>query len=183
MKEMIAKLQERIGKAADGVIGRIQREENDLHIRFSYLAKPDRLNPSTYTSKDDVMQWRQSLQQFKERADSLAKLYGNADPDLGNALLQQRINQAIAEQIKKELMQSFPWDVIKKKNQLTQEFVSEFGALLTFYYNNWGSWKTGSAAGAPSFDDPRLASTFQSLKDKVSAVGAQIEDQYRAMTR
>jgi hypothetical protein len=98
-------------------------------------------------------------------------------------LLQQRINQAITTQIKKELMQSFPWDVIKKKNQLTQEFVSEFGALLTFYYNNWGSWKTGSAAGAPSFDDPELASTFQSLKDKVNAVGAQIEDQYRAMTR
>jgi hypothetical protein len=183
IQEMVGKLQERIGKATDAVFGRIQKEESDLHIRLSYLTKPDRLNPSTYTSKDDVTQWRQSLQQFKERADSLAKLYGNADPDLGNALLQQRINQAIAEQIKKELMQSFPWDVIKKKNQLTQEFVSEFGALLTFYYNNWGSWKTGSAAGAPSFDDPRLASTFQSLKDKVSAVGAQIEDQYRAMTR
>jgi hypothetical protein len=183
IQEMVTKLQERIGKATDAVFGRIQKEESDLHIRLSYLTKPDRLNPSTYTSKDDVTQWRQSLQQFKERADSLANLYENADPDLGNALLQQRINQAIAEQIKKELMQSFPWDVIKKKNQLTQEFVSEFGALLTFYYNHWGSWKTGSAAGAPSFDDPKLASTFQSLKDKVSAVGAQIEDQYRAMTR
>jgi hypothetical protein len=183
IQEMAAKLHERIGNATDAVFGRIQKEENDLHIRFSYLTKPDRLNPNTYTSKDDVTQWRQSLQQFKERADSVAKLYENADPDLGNALLQQSINQAIVEQIKKELMQSFPWDVIKKKDQLTQKFVSEFGALLTFYYNNWGSWKTGSSAGAPSFDDPKLASTFQSLKDKVSAVGAQIEDQYRAMTR
>jgi hypothetical protein len=183
MREMISKLQERIGKAADQVIGRIQKEENDLHIRFSYFTKPDRLNPSTYTSRDDVTQWRQSLQQFKERADSLAKLYENADLDLGNALLQQRINQAIAEQIKKELIQSFPWDVIKKKNQLTQEFVSEFDGLLTFYDNNWGSWKTGSPAGVASFDDPKLASTFQSLKDKVSAVGAQVEDQYRAMVR
>ena len=180
---MVAKLKERVGKATDAVIGRIQKEENDLHIRLSYLTKPDRLNPSTYTSKDDVTQWRQSLQQFKERADSLAKLYENADLDLGNALLQQRINQAIAEQIKKELIQSFPWDVIKKKNQLTQEFVSEFGALLNFYDNNWGSWKAGSAASVPSFHDPELASTFQSLKDKVSAVGAQIEDQYRALTR
>jgi hypothetical protein len=148
MQEMAAKLQERIGKATDAVFGRIQKEESDLHIRLSYLTKPDRLNPSTYTSKDDVMQWQQSLQQFKERANSLAKLYENANLD-----------------------------------QLSQEFVSEFGALLTFYYNNWGSWKTGSAAGAPSFDDPKLASTFQSLKDKVSAVGVQIEDQYRAMTR
>jgi hypothetical protein len=183
LQEMVAKLKERIGKATDAVIGRIQKEESDLHIRLSYLTKPDRLNPSTYTSKDDVTQWRQSLQQFKERADSLAKLYENADLDLGNALLQQRINQGIATQIKKELLQSFPWDVIKKKNQLTQEFVSEFGALLTFYDNNWGSWKTGSAGGVASFDDPKLASTFQSLKDKVNAIGAQIEDEYRAMTR
>ena len=182
-QEMIAKLQERIGKATDAVFGRIQKEESDLHIRLFYLIKPDRLNPSTYTSKDDVTQWRQSLQQFKEKADSLAKLYENSDSDLENALLQQRINQSIAGQIKKELMQSFPWDTIKKKNQLTQEFVSDFSALLTFYYNNWGSWKTGSTAGAPSFDDPKVASTFQSLKDKVSTVGAQIEDQYRAMTR
>ena len=180
---MIAKLQERIGKATDAVFGRIQKEESDLHIRLFYLIMPDRLNPSTYTSKDDVTQWRQSLQQFKEKADSLAKLYENSDSDLENALLQQRINQSIAGQIKKELMQSFPWDTIKKKNQLTQEFVSDFSALLTFYYNNWGSWKTGSTAGAPSFDDPKVASTFQSLKDKVSTVGAQIEDQYRAMTR
>ena len=183
IQEMVGKLQERIGKATDAVFGRIQKEESDLHIRLSYLTKPDRLNPSTYTSKDDVTQWRQSLQQFKERADSLAKLYENADLDLGNALLQQRINQAIAQQIKKELIQSFPWDVIKKKNQLTQEFVSEFGDLLNFYDNNWGSWKAGSAAGVPSFHDPKLVSTFQSLKDKVSAVGAQIEDQYRALTR
>jgi hypothetical protein len=183
IQEMVAKLKERVAKATDAVIGRIQKEENDLHIRLSYLSKPDRLNPSTYTSKDDVTQWRQSLQQFKERADSLAKLYENADLDLGNALLQQRINQAIAEQIKKELIQSFPWDIIKRKNQLTQEFVSEFGDLLNFYDNNWGSWKAGSAAGVPSFHDPKLASTFQSLKDKVSAVGAQIEDQYRALSR
>jgi len=183
IQEMIAKLQERIGKATDAVFGRIQKEESDLHIRFSYLTKPDRFNPNTYTSKDDVAQWRQTLQQFKEKADALAKLYENADLDLGNALLQQRINQAIADQIKKELIQSFPWDIIKKKNQLTQEFASEFGALLTFYDDNWGSWKTGSAAGVPSFEDPKLASTFQSLKDKVSGVGAQIEDQYRAMTR
>ena len=183
IREMVEKLKERIGKATDAVIGRIQKEESDLHIRLSYLTKPDRLNPNAYTSKDDVTQWRQTLQQFKERADSLAKLYENADPDLGNALLQQRINQAIAAQIKKEILQSFPWDIIKKKNQLTQEFVSDFGALLTFYDNNWGSWKTGSTAGVPSFDDPKLASNFLSLKDKVSSVGAQIEDQYRAMTR
>jgi hypothetical protein len=183
VQEMIAKLQDRIGKATNGVMGRIRDGENDLHIRLTYLTKPDRFNPTTYTSKDDVEQWRQTLQQFKEKADALAKLYENADLDLGNALLQQRINQAIADQVKRELIKSFPWEIIKKKNQLTQEFVSEFGALLTFYGNNWGSWKTDFPGGVPSFNDPKLASTFRSLKDKVNAVGAQIEEEYQAMIR
>jgi hypothetical protein len=182
MQEMAAKLHERVGKATDQVMGRIQKEELDLYSRFTYLRKPDRLNPSTYTSRDDVQQWRQSLQQFKEKADTVDKLYANADLDLGNALIQQRINQAVAEQIKKALLQSFPWEIIKKKNQLISEFVSDFGDLLTFYDKNWGSWKPGSAAGAPAFDDPQVAAGYQSLKEKVSVVGTQIEDQYKAMT-
>ena len=183
MQEMIAKLRERIGKAVDEVMGRIRKEEGDLYLRFSYCRKPDRLNPATYASKDDVEQWRQSLQQLKEKADTVEKLYTNADQDLGNALIQQKINQTIAEQVKKELLQSFPWDIIRKKNELMKEFVAEFGDLLTFYDKNWGSWKTDAAADRPSFDDPKLGSTFQLLKDKINAVGAQIEDQYKAMTR
>ena len=183
MQEMAAKLHERVGKAVDEVMGRIRNEEGDLYRRFSSFRKPDRLNPSTYTSKDDVEQWRQSLQQFKEKADTVDKLYANADPDLGNALIQQRINQAIAQQIKKALLDSFPWDIINRKNQLIKEFVSDFGDLLTFYDSNWASWKTASTAGAPAFDDPKLAASYQVLKEKVNAVGAQIEDQYRAMTR
>jgi len=183
MQEMAAKLHERVGKAAEEVMGRIRNEEGDLYRRFSSFRKPDRLNPSTYTSKDDVEQWRQSLQQFKEKADTVDKLYANADPDLGNALIQQRINQAIAQQIKKSLLDSFPWDIINRKNQLIKEFVSDFGDLLTFYDNNWASWKRDSATAAPAFDDPKLAASYQVLKEKVNAVGAQIEDQYQAMTR
>ena len=183
MQEMAAKLHERVGKAAEEVMGRIRNEEGDLYRRFSSFRKPDRLNPSTYTSKDDVEQWRQSLQQFKEKADTVDKLYANADPDLGNALIQQRINQAIAQQIKKSLLDSFPWDIINRKNQLIKEFVSDFGDLLTFYDNNWASWKRDSTTAAPAFDDPKLAASYQVLKEKVNAVGAQIEDQYRAMTR
>jgi predicted metal-dependent phosphoesterase TrpH len=182
-QEMAAKLRERVGKAADEVMGRIRKEEGDLYNRFSYLRKPDRLNPNTYTSKNDVEQWRQLLQQFNEKADTVDKLYANADLDLGNALIQQRINQGIAEQIKKALLSSFPWDIIKRKNQLIKEFVSDFGNLLTFYANNWASWKKDSAGGAPAFDDPKLAASYQSLKEKINAVGTQIEDQYQAMTR
>jgi len=183
MREMIAKLRERIGKATDQVLGRIRKEEVDLNIRFSYFRKPERLNPATYTSKDDVEQWRQSLQKLKEKAETVEKLYANADQDLGNALIQQRINQGVAEQVKNELLKSFPWDIIKKKNQLMKEFVSVSADLLTFYDKNWGSWKTDTAAGAPSFDDSKLASTYQHLKDKINTVGAQIEDQYKTMLR
>src|SRR5690349_14229017 len=68
MREMAAKLQQRVGKATDEVIGRIKKEEDVLSIRLSYFRKPDRLNPATYTSKDDVEQWKQALQQLKEKA-------------------------------------------------------------------------------------------------------------------
>src|SRR5262249_18374308 len=84
MQEMTVKRQERCGKADDEVMGRIQKEEGDLKSGLPYLIKPDRLNPSTYTSRDDVQQWRQSLQQFKAKADTVDKLYANADLDLGN---------------------------------------------------------------------------------------------------
>jgi hypothetical protein len=181
MREMVAKLQQRVGKAADQVMGRIKKQEDDLEVRFAYFRKPDRLNPATYSSKEDVAQWQQSLQRLKQSADVVEKLYASADQDLGNALIQQRINQSIAEQIKNELLRSFPWDIIKKKNQLLKEFIPEFGDLLAFYDKNWGSWKTGSTTSAPSFDEPKLASAYQGLKDKINASGSQIEDLYKKM--
>ena len=183
MREMAAKLQQRVAKATDEVIGRIKKEEDALSIRLSYFRKPDRLNPATYTSKDDVEQWKQALQQLKEKADTVERLYAYADQDLGNALIQQRINQPIAEQIKNELLRSFPWEAIKKRNQLMKEFVSEFGELLTFYDENWGSWTTGASSGTLSFNEPKLASTYGVLKDKINATGAQIEDEYKKMMR
>jgi hypothetical protein len=183
MQEMVAKLQERIGKAADQVMGRIRTEEGNIYRSFSSFRKPERLNPATYTSKDDVNEWMQSLQQLKGKEENLQKLYANADPDLANALLEQRINQAIAEQIKKELLQTFPWDVIKRKDQLMKEFISQVGELLEFYNKNWGLWKADPTSHTTTFDDPKLASGFQYLKDKINATGLQIEDQYKEMMR
>ena len=43
---------ERLTKAADKVLNRIQAEENDLYLRVSYFEKPERLNPNSYASKD-----------------------------------------------------------------------------------------------------------------------------------
>ena len=75
-------------------------------------------------------------------------MYADAEQDLGNALVQQRINQSIADQIKNELLKSFPWDVIKKKSSLMRDFIAEHDEFLTFYDTNWGAWKPGSE-GSP----------------------------------
>jgi hypothetical protein len=183
MKEMISKLQDRIQKAADAVLGRIQKEEVDIRLKFSYLRKPERLDPNSYGSKDDVKTWRDSVQQLKDKENGLDKLYADAEPDLGNALIQQRINQSVADQIKNELLQSFPWAVIKKKSELMRDFIAEHDDLLNFYDQNWGSWKAGSTPGTATFDDPKLAATFQDLKGKINNTGKQIEDQYKAMVQ
>jgi hypothetical protein len=183
MQDMISKLQDRIKKAADAVIGRIQKEEADVRLKFAYLRKPERLDPNSYGSKDDITVWRNSLEQLKNKETGLDKLYADVDLDLGNALVQQQINQSIADQIKNELLKSFPWSVIKKKSELMHDFIAEHDDLLTFYDTNWGSWKPGSQPGTATFADAKLAATFQGLKDKTSATGQQIEEQYKVMTQ
>jgi hypothetical protein len=181
MQEMVSKLQGRIKTAADAVLGRIQKEEADVRIRFNYFRKPERLDPNTYGSKDDITVWRDSLQQFKDKENGLDKLYADAEQDLGNAMVQQRINESIADQINKELLTSFPWSVIRKKSQLMREFIGEHDDLLKFYDQNWGTWKPGSQPGTATFADAKLAATFQNLKDKINTTGKQIEEQYQLM--
>jgi hypothetical protein len=183
MQEMINKLQDRIKKAADAVLGRIQKEEAGVHLKFSYFRKPERLDPNTYGSKEDVVAWRDSLQKLKDQESGLDKLYADAEQDLGNALVQQRINQSIADQIKNELLKSFPWAIIKRKSSLMRDFIAEHDDLLTFYDKNWGSWQPGSEGSAPIFADPKLAATFQALKDKINGTGEQIEEQYKMMVQ
>jgi hypothetical protein len=177
VQAMISKVQDRIRNATDQVMGRFQKEENDLYIRFSYFNKPNRLNPSTYSSKEEIALWQQSLQQLKEKEATLEKLYAEADQDLGNALIQQKINTALTEQIKNELLKTFPWGTIRKKTQLMQEFIAEQGSLLAFYDQNWATWKPGTA----TFNDEKLTATYQSLKEKIIATGLQIEGEYKTM--
>ncbi len=40
-----------------------------------------------------------------------------------------------------------------------------------------------SVGSAPIFADPKLAATFQALKDKINGTGEQIEDQYKMMVQ
>jgi hypothetical protein len=181
MQEMISKLKDRISTAANQVIGRIQKEETALRIKYSYLRKPERLDPNTYGSKEEISQWQDSVRQLSQKEELLERLYANADQDLGNALTQQKINQAVAEQVKNELLGSFPWSTIKKKNELMRDFAAENDALLSFYDKSWGTWKPGPEKGTATFDDQQLAATYQTLKEKINATSLQIEAQYKAM--
>jgi hypothetical protein len=177
MQEMISKLKDRVSNASGQVMGQIRREESDLYIRFSYFNKPNRLDPNTYSSKQDITLWQQSLQQLREKEAALEKLYAEANQDLGDALIQQKINPALSDQIKNELIKSFPWETIRKKSQLMQQFIAEHGDLLAFYNQNLGTWKPGTA----TFDDQKLTSTYKNLKEKITATGIQIEDDYKTM--
>ena len=177
VQEMISKVQDRVRNASDQVMGRIQKEESQLYIKFLYFNKPDRLDPNTYSSKEDIALWQQSLQQLREKEGTLEKLYAEADQDLGNALIQQGVNPEISEQIKNELLKTFPWETIRNKNHSIQEFIVEHGDLLAFYNQNWATWKPGTA----TFDDQKLTATYKKLKEKIIATGLQIEGKYKTM--
>ena len=73
---------ERLTKAADKVLNRIQSEESDLYLRVSYFEKPSRLDPNSYASKDEVAQWQGMLQQLKEKHDLVAQLYADVGKNL-----------------------------------------------------------------------------------------------------
>ena len=177
VQEMISKVQDRVHNAADQVMGRIQREESELYVRFSSFNKPNRLDPNTFSSKEDIALWQESLQRLREKEATLEKLYADADLDLGNALMQQKINPTLSEQIKNELLKSFPWETIRKKNQLMQEFIAEHGDLLALYDQSLGTWKPANG----TFDDQKLTATYKNLKEKIISTGLQIEGEYKTM--
>jgi hypothetical protein len=183
LQDMIAKLQGRIQQATDAVIGRIEKTEADVHLRFTYLRKPERLDPNSFASKDDITSWRTSVQQTRDMENTLDKYYAEANVDLGTALIQQQINPAIADQIRNEILKSFPWPTIKKKSELMKQFIDAHEELLAFYDKNWGTWKRGAAPGSAVFDDPSVGATFRTLKEKISTIGQQIDDQYEALVQ
>jgi hypothetical protein len=86
-------------------------------------------------------------------------------------------------QIKKTLLASLPWDVIKAKSQLMRDFLSEQTELLNFYDQNWGAWKPGTEPNTAVFDNPDLANKYQALKSKIAATTDQLKIKYQAMVQ
>lgn len=171
-------LKERIGYAANKVMIPLAQAEDKLYNRFSYFQKPERLDPNTFSSKDEVTAWRDSLKQLRGDEELVERLYANVSDAFENALLSQRISGPLAASIKKQIVGTIPWEVVQKKERLVSEFIENHGKLLTFYETNWGTWKASSRAGVPAFDNPKLADTYQQLRDKITTSGQQIVQLY-----
>jgi hypothetical protein len=179
-KTMLEAAQQALGDAANKVLNRIQTEESDVHTRLGYFEKDDRLDPSTFKSVDEVVQWRTLLAELKQRSESVADLYDNLGKYLDVALRNAKVNEQIAARFKEEVVNGFPWDTIHKKSALMSEYITDHGKLLDFYEKNWGSWK--AASGTVIFQDAHLAVTFQKLRDQIIATGKELDEQYKAMS-
>ena len=162
--------------ASEAVMVRITNQEKDVRNRFAYFQKPERLDPNSFATKEEIDPWRTLLDELKQSKDLAAKLYLNADADLDNALTNQRLTRKIVDPVRKELISTFPWESINKRNQLLQTYIDEHRSLLDFFAANWGTWSKGAEVGKPVFSDRKLAATYQGIRDKLSGLGKQITD-------
>lgn len=173
---------ERLTNAADKVLNRIQDEENDLYLRVSYFEKPDRLNPNSYASREEVAQWQGMLQQLKEKHDLVAQLYADLGKDLDAALKDAGASKELVDHFKKLVMDGFPWEEIEKKKKLIADFIDEEGKLLSFYDKNWGSWTMSTNPSKPEFTSASAANIYKRLRVQIVDTSEQIEKEYKTMS-
>jgi hypothetical protein len=175
-QEAVQILKERIGAASETVMVRITNQEKDVRTRFGYFQKPERLDPNSFSAKEEIDPWRTLLDDFKQSRDLAVKLYLSADQDLDNALTNQHLTRKIADPVRKQLISTFPWESINKRNQLLENYINEHRSLLDFFANNWGTWSKGPEVGKPVFAGSKLAAAYEGIRDKVTALGKQITD-------
>jgi hypothetical protein len=173
---------ERLTKAADKVLNRIQTEENDLYLRVNYFEKPSRLDPNSYASKQEVAQWQGTLQQLKEKHDLVSGLYADLGKDLDAELKNAGASEELVSQFKKLVMDGFPWEEIEKKKKLINDFIDEEGKLLLFYDKNWGSWTPNTDPDKPEFNSASATNIYKRLREQILSTSEQIEKEYKAMS-
>jgi hypothetical protein len=173
---------ERLTKAADKVLNRIQSAESDLYLRVNYFEKPSRLNPNGYKSKEELAQWQGILQQLKEKHDLVAQLYSDVGKDLDTELRNAGGNEEIVARFRKFIMDGFPWETIEKKKNLIADFIDEQAKLLLFYEKNWGSWTSAGDSNKPEFTSASAANIYKRLREQIQNTSEEIENQYREMT-
>ena len=173
-----AALRHTVAASVGKVIDRIQGEEAQLYRRLSYFQKPERLDPNTYASVDEVQNWQKLLQQLHEKGDLVASLYANAGKNLDAELTNAKINAQVAQRVRQMVLDGFPWDIIQKKKQLFQQYVEAHGELLTFYEKNWGAWDAGQPL---KFKTAQLTSAYRKIKERIVSAGKELDQQYKAM--
>jgi hypothetical protein len=173
---------ERMNKATEKVLNRIQTEENDLYLRVGYFSKAERLNPNSYGSKDDIAQWRGMLDQLKQKHELVEQLYADLDKDLTTELKTTGVNEQSINRYKKLITDGFPWETIEKKKQLIDQYIDEHGKLLTFYEKNWGMWKPAKDLDKLEFTSPSAANIYNRLRDQIVSTTSEIQKEYKEMS-
>jgi hypothetical protein len=173
---------DRLTKAADKVLDRIQSEENDLYLRVNYFEKPERLNPNSYASKDEIAQWQGLLQQLKEKHDLVAQHYADVGKDLDAEFRNAGGSEEVVAKFKKFILDGFPWDAIEKKKNLIADFIDEQTKLLMFYEKNWGAWTSTGDANKPEFTSASAANIYKRLRDQILNTSQEIEKEYKEMS-
>ena len=175
--------QETLGRAAGKVLDQIQDQEFDLYTRLTYFEKPERLNPASFASVDEVKQWKSMLEEMKRKSQQVADLYTNVCKNLDQELRNAQINEQLAAKFKAVILEGFPWETIQKKDQLMQEYIGEHGKLLAFYETNWGTWKPGANPAKPVFSSPQESTAFQKLREQIISTGQQLDAAYKSMSQ
>ncbi|MBV8275033.1 MAG: hypothetical protein JO170_07215, partial [Verrucomicrobia bacterium] len=162
-QELTAVLKDRIAEATDKVMNKIVDQEKDLRLRLGYFEKQDRFDPNNFATKDEIQDWQKLVDQFQQSRDQTAKLYGDASENLETALLNEKIAPALASAIRKEIISTFPWDDIAKKDDLLTSYVGYHRQLLTFFDQNWKTWNSAK----PFFADQKTESDYEKLCQQI----------------
>jgi hypothetical protein len=171
--------------AANKLCEQIQVEESDLYHRLGFLEKPDRLDPNSYASPDEINQWRTLLQQFKDKANEVNGLYRGLEKNLDAEIRNSKVpvDPVIVSKFKTILLGAFPWETINRKSSLLTQYVEEHEKLLDFYQKNWGGWGPAGKDGKPVFQSASLSTAYNKLREEIMSTGHQLNEEYIAMTR
>jgi L-rhamnose mutarotase len=174
-QQLTAVLKDRIAEASDKVMSKIIDQEKDLRLRLSYFERQDRLDPNSFASKEEIQNWQKLVDEFQQSRDKTAKVYGDASENLEAALLEEKIAPSLAAAIRKEIISTFPWDDIVKKDDLLTSYVGYHRQLLSFFDQNWKTWNSTK----PYFADQKTEADYDKLCQQITSAGKEIDTIYK----
>jgi hypothetical protein len=174
-QELTSVLKDRIAEASDKVMSKIIDQEKDLRLRLSYFQRQDRLDPNSFATKEEIQNWQKLVDQFQASRDKTAKVYGDASENLEAALLAEKIEPKLAAAIRKEIIGTFPWDDIVKKDDLLTTYVGYHRQLLSFFDQNWKTWNSAK----PYFADQKTEADYEKLCQQIASAGKEIDTIYK----